>query len=196
MKITMKLCERIRQVRKEKRLSMVKLQERLKEIFGESALRYNTLYRIEKGLREARVSSLTQICAGLGVSLKELKEGTDQEISALIDVMPKKEKSGQYVYSERAAASILSKEKSPFLALRLVLEPGGKTRLEQDPPEMGRFEKWLYCLRGVVTCCIGRHTLHLKKDDALCFESTLPHHFENRTRKKASCIVVQNPKHV
>jgi len=192
----MKLYEKIRKIRKEKKLSMVGLHNRLKEIFGNKALRYNTLYRIEKGLRDARVSSLLQICTGLGISLKELKEGTDEETSNLVDIISKRDKIAQYVYSPKAKAELLTTEKQPFLSLRLVLEPGGKTNIEQDPLELGRFEKWVYGLRGKTTCTIANTKYVLKKDDALCFESTLPHYFENNTPKRAVCLIIQNPKHL
>lgn len=192
----MKLHERIRQVRKQKGLSLTEFEKRLKEIFGDKALRYNTLYRIEKGLRDARIASLSQICIGLEVSLKELKESTEEEKFSLVDHITKKDKTAKYVYSENARAEILSKEKQPFLAIRLVLEPGGKTNLEQDPIELGRFEKWIYGLKGKITCVVGQEKLTLGKDEVICFESTLPHYFENNTPKRASCIIIQNPKHI
>jgi transcriptional regulator with XRE-family HTH domain len=192
----MKLNEKIRHIRKEKGLSLRDLQQRLVEIFGSKALRYNTLYRIEKGLRDARVSSLSQICIGLGISLKELKEETEEEKPSLVDSIRKKDKVAQYVYSEKAYAQILTREKQPFLVLRLVLEPGGKTKLEQDPIELGRFEKWVYGLKGKITCLVGQEKYLLKKDEVLCFESNLPHSFENNTPQRASCIIIQNPKHI
>ena len=192
----MKLHEKIRQVRKEKGLSLTDLESRLVEIFGKKALRYNTLYRIEKGLRDARVSSLSQICISLGISLKDLKEGTEEETFSLVDVFKKRDRVAQYVYSEKAYAQILSKDKQPFLSLRLVLEAGGATRLEQDPLELGKFQKWVYGLKGVTTCVVGQETFELKKDDALCFESNLPHYFQNNTRQKSICLIIQNPKHI
>ncbi len=192
----MLLHEKIRQMRKEKGLSLTELEQKLVEIFGSKALRYNTLFRIEKGLRDARVSSLAQICIGLGISLKELKEGTEEEKLSLVDIIKKKDKVAQYVYSEKACAQILTKEKQPFLGMRLLLEAGGKTKLEQDPIELGRFEKWVYGLKGKITCVVGQERHLLKKDEALCFASNLPHSFENNTAQKASCIIIQNPKHI
>jgi len=192
----MTLHEKIRQIRQEKGLSLTALEQRLREIFGSKALRYNTLYRIEKGLRDARVSSLSQICIGLGISLKELTEGTKEEKSSLVETIKKRDKIAQYVYSEKAYAQILSKEKESFLGLRLVLGPGGKTKLEQDPVELGEFEKWVYGLKGKITCVIGQERHILKKDEVLSFASTIPHSFENNTPQKASCIIIQNPKHI
>lgn len=192
----MKLHEKIRLVRKQKGLSLTDMEARLKDIFGDKALRYNTLYRIEKGLRDARIASLTQICIGLEVSLKELKEGTEEEKFSLVDHITKRDKIAKYVYSQNAYAEILSKEKQPFLAIRLVLEPGGKTNLEQDPIELGKFEKWVYGVKGNITCVVGQEKFVLGKDGVICFESTLPHYFENNTPKKASCVIIQNPKHI
>jgi len=192
----MKLHEKIRKIRKEKGLSLRDLEERLVAIFGDKALRYNSLYRIEKGLRDARVSSLSQLCIGLGISLKELKEGTEEEKFFLVDYIKKRDKTAQYVYSEKAYAQILTKEKQPFLGVRLVLEEGGKTKLEQDPIGLGKFEKWVYGLKGKITCVVGQDRYSLGKDEVLCFESNLPHSFENNTTQKASCIIIQNPKHI
>lgn len=192
----MELHEKIRKIRKEKGLSLTDLEQRLVGIFGNKALRYNTLYRIEKGLRDARISSLSQICIGLGISLKELKEGTEEEMLPSADHIKKRDKIAQYVYSEKAYAQILTKEKQPFLGLRLILEPGGKTKLEQDPITLGKFEKWVYGLKGKITCIVGQDRFVVKKDETLCFESNLPHYFENNTKQKASCIIIQNPKHI
>ena len=44
----MKLHEKIRIIRKEKGLSLRKLDANLVEIFGDKALRYNTLYRMRR----------------------------------------------------------------------------------------------------------------------------------------------------
>ncbi|MEI8176637.1 MAG: XRE family transcriptional regulator [Candidatus Omnitrophota bacterium] len=192
----MKLYEKIRKVRRGRGLSLTELEIRLRDIFGSRALRYNTLYRIEKGLRDPRIGSLSQICLGLEISLKELKEGTEEAKLSLFDQVKKRDKVAKYVYSQNAYAEILTKEKQPFLAVRLTLEPSGRTNLEQDPLELGKFEKWVYGIKGKVTCVVGQERLTLEKDGSICFESTLPHYFENTTAQKACCIIIQNPKHI
>ena len=192
----MKLHERIRQIRQEKGLSLTQLEKILVEIFGDKALRYNSLARIENGIRDARIASLSQICLGLQISLKELKEGVDEEHHSLVTHITKRDNVAQYVYSEEANAQILTTAKQPFLGMRLMLQPGGKTKLEQDPIELGRFEKWIYGIKGKITCVIGQDKLILKKDEVLIFESNIPHYFENNTAQKAACIIIQNPKHI
>ncbi len=192
----MELSEKIRQIRKEKGITITDLEKRLVEIFGKKALRYNTLYRIEKGLRDARISSLSQICIGLGISLKQLTAGTEEEKFSLADLIRKRDKVAQYVYSEKAYAQILTKEKQPFLCTRLILEPGGKTNIEQDPIELDRFEKWVYGLKGKLICIVGQVKYTIGKDETLCFESNIPHYFENNSIKRTVCIIIQNPKHI
>jgi len=166
------------------------------DIFGKKALRYNTLYRIEKGLRDGRASSLSQICIGLGISLKELREDTEEEKAGEVGLIRKRDIPKQYVYSEKAQAQIVSDLDYPFLGLRLVLEPQGETKLEQDPVELGNFHKWVYCLKGKVTVIIGASSYSISKDETLFFNSCIPHSFQNNTNKKASCIIIQNPKHI
>lgn len=192
----MKLHDKIRQVRKEKGLSLVDLESRLVGIFGKKALRYNSLYRIEKGMRDARIASLSQICIGLNVSLKDLKEGTEEEELSVVNFIKRADRIPQYVYSANAYAQILTKDKQPFLGVKLILQPGGQTRLEQDPIELGRFEKWIYGLKGIISCVVGENSYKLKKDEVLCFESNIPHFFKNDTSQKAACIIIQNPKHI
>lgn len=193
----MKLGEKIKQIRIQKGLSLRDLSGRLKDIFGSKALRYNTIYRIEKGFRDAkRISSLSQICIGLEVSLKELKEGTEEEKFSVVEHIKKRGNPAKYIYSPNARLEILTKEKQPFFGARLVLLPGGKTNLEQDPIELGRFEKWIYGLKGRITCVVGQERLILGKDEVICFESSIPHYFENNTTQKTSCIIIQNPRHI
>jgi transcriptional regulator with XRE-family HTH domain len=192
----MKLHEKVRKIRKEKGISLRRLHANLIEIFGNKALRYNTLYRIEKGLRDGRSSSLSQICLGLGVSLKELKEGTEENKPQVATLIRKRDRTRQYVYSEKALAQILSGANQSFLVEQLNLEPGGATKLEQDPSELGRFEKWIYCLKGKITVNVGANKFVVSKDEVLFFESTIPHYFENTRLKKASCLIIQNPKHI
>lgn len=191
----MQIGEKMKQLREERGLSLLDLESRLKDIFGKKALRFASLYRIEKGLRDPRVSSLSQICLGLEVSLKDLKEGTEEKKFSLVQLIKKREKTAKYVYSEDAYLEILSGEEDPFFAGRLVLSPGGKTNLEQDPVELGMYRKWVRGEKGKITIVVGQEKNILDKNEVIRFKSTYPHYFENNTTHPASCIIIQNPKH-
>ena len=189
----MKLHEKMRIIRKEKGLTMLELQEKLKGIFGEKALEYNSLARIEQGNTTPRMNSLIQICVGLGITLHELREGVEEE-STYVDQVKKNERIDRVTYGPHAYSEILTPPKRSFLCAELVLEPQGKTTTEQDPLDMVKFEKWVYCLKGRLTCYVGQEEHTLRKGDCLSFISTLPHYFENKTTKRVSCLIVQNPR--
>jgi quercetin dioxygenase-like cupin family protein len=133
---------------------------------------------------------------GLNVTLKEITDGTEQEKIGIVTHLRKRDKTAEFTYSDKALARILTSEKQPFMASRLTLQPRGKTNTEQDPVELGRFEKFVYCLKGRITCVVGKTCYTLKKDDTLCFESNLPHWFENPLDKLSICLIVQNPRHI
>jgi len=194
----MKLHEKIRDVRKNTlKLSLKEFHKKLVDIFGEKALTYYSLCRLEKGYREdIRLRSLYQICTGLGIPLKELKEGTEQEASKIVNIIRGSERpDNKYIYNERAIAEILSSRNIKFLAMELLLLPGGATKKEEDPVDVNRFEKLLIVLQGEILCHIGTEKHLIKKGDTLSFASNIPHHFENLSKQiKARCIIVQNPK--
>lgn len=192
----MEVHEKIRHIRKNiKKIKLKELHSRIVGLFGKDALNYQTLSRIEQGKRDARPSSLYQICKGLDISFGELKEGTEQRPKE-IDLIKRKETKDRFQYNEKAYAEILINLSRNFVVSELILLPEGKTDIEQDPVELGDFEKWLYCLQGEVEVSIASKATKIKKADALSFKSHLPHYFENKTLKKARCLIVQSPKHI
>jgi quercetin dioxygenase-like cupin family protein/DNA-binding Xre family transcriptional regulator len=194
----MKLYEKIRHIRKDVlKLSLKDFHEKLIGIFGENALTYASLCRLEKGHREEiRIKTLYQICTGFGMSLKELKEGTEEEESKIVSIMKASERhNNTYAYNEKAIAEILTPRDSRFLAIELDIQPGGSTREEQDPIDVNRYEKLVGVLQGEILVYVGKEKHLVRRGDSIYFASNIPHHFENPSRKvKARCIIVQNPK--
>ncbi len=194
----MKLYEKIRHIRRNTlKISLKDFHKKLVDIFGDKALTYYSLCRLEKGYREdIRIKSLYQICTGLGISLKELKEGTENEESKIVKLIKATDRTNnRYFYNEKAVAEILSSRDLRFLAMELELLPLSATKEEQDPVDVNRFEKLIVMLQGEIVCYIGNEKHLIKKGDTLSFASNIPHHFENPSKKvKARCIIVQNPK--
>ena len=192
----MKLHEKIKQIRQEKKLKIADLHRRIQKIFGRKTLTYRSIQRIEAGQTDGKVSSLYQICLGLGITLKELHQETDQEPSP-VEHIKKNEPQGHYLYNKSAYAQILTGPKMDFLALDLVLQPGGKTKIEKDPEGEIPFKKWIYILKGrKLTCIVNNKRYVLKKGDALSFDSRLPHYFENTSPTETRTIIIQNPRHI
>ncbi|MBL7197923.1 MAG: cupin domain-containing protein [Candidatus Omnitrophica bacterium] len=194
----MKLYEKIRDYRKNVlKFSLKDFHKKLTDIFGDKALTYYSLCRLEKGYRsDIRLTSLYQICTGLGISLKELKEGTDEEESKIVNIIRNADRpDNRYIYNEKAIAEILSSRNIKFLAMELTLLPDGVTKEEEDPVDINRFEKLIVVLQGEVLCHVGQEKHLIKRGDTLSFASNIPHHFKNPSKKiKARCIIVQNPK--
>jgi quercetin dioxygenase-like cupin family protein/DNA-binding Xre family transcriptional regulator len=194
----MKLHEKIRFLRQSKlKMSLKDFHDLLAGIFGDKALTYYSLCRLEKGHRaEIRLSSLYQICTGLGISLKELKEGTERQESKIAHIIRNSERQeNKYIYNEKAVATVISSRDIKLLAMELELKPGGATKAEEDPVDINRFEKLAVVLQGALLCHIGQEKHLLKKGDTVSFASSIPHYFENPSKSaKSRVIIVQNPK--
>lgn len=193
----MHLGEKIKLIRQEKKLKLTDVHKRIKELFGLKALTYRTLQRIQAGENDGKGSSIYQICMGLGVTLKELKEGTDEDKFTIAQLVKKRKNQGRYLYNEKAYSEILTSPGLNFLALQLNLKPSAMTSIEKDPNEENKkFMKWLYVLMGTLTCQIGEKTYTLKKWDSLTIDSTINHYFSNKSEHKVICLIVQIPRHI
>lgn len=194
----MKLYEKIRYLRKHSlKISLKDFHKKLVEIFGNDALTYHSLCRLEKGHRDSiRLKTLSQISTALGISLKDLLEGTDKEESRIVTIMRRRDReSNKYIYNPKAAAEILSSHNIRFVAMELLILPGGTTRTEQDPADANHFEKLIIMLQGEIKVFVGKESHIVRKGDTLSFASSVPHHFENPSPSlKARCIIVQDPK--
>jgi quercetin dioxygenase-like cupin family protein len=133
---------------------------------------------------------------GLGISLKELKEGTEEEESKIVSFMKAGDRQNNtYAYNENAIAEILTPRESRFLAMELDIKPRGITREEQDPIDVNRYEKLVSVLQGEILVYVGKEKHLVRRGDSVYFASNIPHHFENPSKKiKARCVIVQNPK--
>ncbi|MDI6605702.1 MAG: XRE family transcriptional regulator [Candidatus Omnitrophota bacterium] len=219
----MKLHEKIKKIRQEKNLTLKELHLKIFNEFREKAVAYRTLLRIEAGDTDGRGTTLYQISTALGMSLSELKKDTEEE-NRPVDFVKKTKRLGRYVFNEKAYAELMMRQNHNFMTTELVLEPGGSTKLERDPElavdentdtqikesikkanlqaplledyKLFKFEKYLYCLRGTITCYIGKEKFVLKNGDGLTFPSSLPHWFENAAKSACRCLIFQNPRYL
>ncbi|MBF0122779.1 MAG: cupin domain-containing protein [Candidatus Omnitrophica bacterium] len=186
----MKIHERIKQIREELGMSLQEVYSKGELVFGKKkTLSYRTLQRIEKGYI-AKFSSVLRICCVLGIPLEKALRDTELEQRLIIR---KKERWDEYTYNDKVQASVISSPSRSFLALEMALKPGGKTPLEQTPPEK-RYEKWIYIVSGSILCQLGNEKFILEKRDSISFESSIPHFFANTTKKPCLCVMIQNPK--
>ena len=195
----MKVGENILRVRKEKGLKRSTLVARLRFIYGDSAIDYRTIERIERGdMAKGRLSSLLQLADALDVNVAEFYKGTEYEDKSAIEekveeayITRAKTRGGVFNYSNKAFIEIVSPEKSPYIVFLLDLESGGQTKLEQDPEGTIKF---LFVTKGEIKVSVGNIERTLYKGDFIQINSFKPHCFVNVSKKKALALLYQNPK--
>ena len=192
----MKIHEKIRFLRKISKISLIELHRKIGDIFGDKALTYDSLSRVERGQRKTlRLNTLYQISTALEISLKDLKEGTGEAESRVASIMRRKDRQEKkFVYNEGAYALVMSPKDLDFLVMELVMTSKAKTQVEQDPIADVVYRKLVIVNQGTVIIHIGEEAVTLKKGDSLSFKSSLPHYFENPLGVRARCTIVQNPK--
>lgn len=186
----MKVHEKIKLIREDLKLSLHDVFERGVAIFGDKALSYRTLHRIENG-QISKFSSILKICCALGVPLESFIKDTQLENRLVIR---NNERLDEYTYNDKVQASVVSSPSRSFLSLEMSLDPRGKTPWENSP-QQGKYEKWIYVIKGRLTCYLGEEKFILNKADSISFDSSTPHCFENTGSKTCQTIVIVNPKH-
>jgi len=180
------------------KITMQELCRRIKAIYKDTAISTHTLSRLENGYGHAiRLKWLSQISTGLDITLQELLEGTEFELSKVVSTIHRKER-GSFTYNEKAISLLYSFRALPYQASEVIIDPKGKTDLEQDPqPESENQEKYKKCviiLKGIVTLKIGKEKHILKKGDSTVFDSDNPHFFQNTSNRETSFLVIRSPK--
>jgi len=196
----MRVGENILRLRKEKGFRRSQLVEKMQFIYGDHAVDYRTIERIERGdIAKGRLSSLLQIADALDVDILELFKGTEHEDTSReeerqeeILITRADSRGGTFRYNDKASIEIVSPKESGYIAFLLHIDSGGKTKVEQDPEETIKF---LFVIDGEIVVTVGSLERALSKGDSLQINSHKPHYFENRSKKKASAILHQNPKH-
>lgn len=175
---------RIRSIRKERRLS-------LEQLSGKSGVALATLSRIENGKGSGTFRTHQRIAEAFGLSLPELYRDLRPENQDAILVEPGDE-AETFTYDEKASAVLLAKQlsgKQMFPQL-ITLQPEGKTSLEQSPAGT---ERWVFCLEGGVNVWVGSASYPLTQGGTLYFKASLPHRFENSGSATAKLISVTSP---
>ena len=186
----MKLHEKLRETREKLRITQEEVHERLVKLFGKNAISLSTIYRVEKKGNISKFQSVEQLAIGLGIPLTTLLKDTELEERNVI----RKKDEVDHISSNKYEAKVLSGRLSSFLILRATLEPKGERPLEQIKKE-GNFEKWIYVLKGDLTCLVGEEEFLLKAGDSIYFKSTIKHILKNKGKKTCEYLILQNPKH-
>ncbi|MFA5038842.1 MAG: XRE family transcriptional regulator [Candidatus Omnitrophota bacterium] len=182
----MKLGEKLKNLRKQKDLTLDKLAEL-------SGVAKATLSRIENGVTTGNLNTHLKICETLGVNLGELYKGLEHAEDKVVSFDEKTIKEAEvFSYDEKVSSIILAKQtgKKKMLPQLLIIEPGRGTTIEESQPGT---DKFIYCLEGEVELKIAGNAYAVKKNGSSYFDASLPHSIKNIGQKSAKLIVVVSP---
>lgn len=192
----MKLHEKIRKLRKNAKISLKEFHRRIVFHYGDDALGYWTLSRIELGKhKNIRVSSLEQICTALNITLGELYEDVEKDSPENSPLIRRNQRRGEYTYDEKAKFDIVTPSNLDFWMLELTILPGGKTLPKKSTAE-GISIETVYVVHGTAICHVGETEHELKKGDTLTFDNHASSYFENISDGKTVLLVYQAPKKI
>ena len=176
---------RVRALRKERRLS-------LEQVAGKSGVALATLSRIENGKGSGTFRTHQRIAEAFGLSLPELYKDLRPQDHDAIQMDSRADEVETFNYDEKASSILLAKQLSgkQMLPQLILLEPGGKTTLEQYP---GGTERWVFGLEGEVAVEVGSVSYRIGAGGTLYFKASLPHRFENKAPEAAKLISVTSP---
>jgi transcriptional regulator with XRE-family HTH domain len=175
---------RIRQLRKEKGLTLVEVAEK-------TGVAQATLSRIETGTMIGTVESHEKIAEILGVGLAELYAGVDGRYEQISHLTRETERKATH-QSKNISVELLTSESSrkKITPLCITLQPDSHTAAEHN--ERG-VEKFVYLLEGEVKTKVENQEFHLKTGETLYFDASLSHQFFNEKQKPARLLVAVSP---
>ena len=176
---------RIRSLRKERRLS-------LEQLAGKSGVALATLSRMENGKGSGTFKTHQKIAEAFGLSLPELYRDLRPQDHDAVLMDAQADEAETFNYDEKASAVLLAKQLSgkQMLPQLIILQPGGRTTLEQYPAGT---ERWIFCMEGTVSVMVGPTSYSIAAGGTLYFKASLPHHFENNGAAAARLISVTSP---
>ncbi len=180
----MKIGKRLRQLRKEKDIT-------LEELSQKSGVALATLSRMENDKMTGTIQSHTSICKALGVSIADLYQELEDE-TKIIESVSKAERTEHFIHSKKAKYELLVMKamEKKLMPLMIKMATGGETQKEKNKPGV---EKFIYILNGSIDARVGDQKYPLKKGDSLYFDASLPHTLKNTSKGDAEAICVVSP---
>ena len=145
--LRMEFGKKVRMLRKERGLSLEQLATR-------SRIALATLSRIENGKGSGTFRTHQRIAEAFGIQLTEMYRNLEEPEQEAVFIEPEAEEAEIFTYDEKASAILLTKQVSSkqMLPQLIVLQPGGKTSLEQYRKGT---ERWLFGLEGFIDVVVA-----------------------------------------
>ena len=180
----LKLGNRIRTIRKEKKVTLVELSKR-------TGVAQATLSRIETGQMIGTVESHTKIAEALGLGLAELYAPLDRRYHEIThtkkDTPPKVVHQGRGCQMELLTQEVTKKKITPLL---VTLSGDSRTATERN--ERG-VEKFVWMLEGELEVNVEKENYLLRPGETLYFDASFPHRLANLKSKTAKAFIAVSP---
>lgn len=176
---------RIRSLRKQRGLSLEKLAEKC-------GVASSALSRIENGKGGGTYRTHQRITEALGIPIVDLYRGLEEPEQEAVLTPAQPKDAERFTYDEKASAVLLTTQVSSknMLPQMIILQPGGKTALEEHRKGT---ERWVFCLEGEVNATVGDESYRITKGDTLYLKASLPHRLMNAAPSVAKVISVTSP---
>lgn len=180
----MKIGKRLRELRKEKSVTLEELSEK-------SGVALATLSRMENNKMPGTIKSHTSICKVLGISIADLYRQLEDETKT-VESVTKENRTEHFVHAKKATYELLVSRvlDKKIMPLMIKIAPGGETQKEQNKPGI---EKFIYLMTGSLETTVGKDRYTLKKGDSLYFDASLPHYFKNKSKSSIEAICIVSP---
>ncbi|MEA3488947.1 MAG: XRE family transcriptional regulator [Candidatus Omnitrophota bacterium] len=180
----MKIGKRIRQLRKEREMT-------LEELSGKSGVALATLSRMENDKMTGTLDSHNRICKALNTSITELYREIEDK-SKTVEVVSQDKRTEHFIHTRKAKYELLVTKTfdKKIMPLMMKISGGGQTQKEQNKTGV---EKFIYVISGNLEAAVGDKTYTLKNGDSLYFDASLPHTFKNKAKIEAQAICIIAP---
>ena len=186
MNMSMSIGEKVKELRLEKKMTIKQLSE-------ESGLSIGYLSQFERGLSAIAVDSLEAVAKALGVSVKFLLSGIEEngENQAEMDPVMHGVELVPRPISPQIYQYILSHDQTGFSMIPKIytLMPFSE---QAEMPELYQHkgEEFIYVLEGVVTLLLEDRKYVLYPGDSILFDSNKRHNWMNRTSRIAKILTI------
>jgi transcriptional regulator with XRE-family HTH domain len=178
---------RIRKFRKQKGFTVRELAER-------AGCTHSYISQIEKGMTVPSLSMVGKLAASLGINVVELFNEPPNGEDADYYLARNERKTINYpdgkVSSQLLVSRIATKKMEPLVS---AIQPGGSSDEAEKMVHPPRTEEFVLVLKGEIEFKVNGKEMRLREGDTLSFDGTLPHRWENKTKKKAEVLFVFSP---
>ncbi len=181
----MNLGERIRTIRKQKKITLVELSKL-------TGVAQASLSRIETGIMNGTVESHRKIAEALGMNIAELYAGLDPKLSEITLRSDKDTKKQAEVKGDNVRLELLTTQLSTRKFAPILISMPQHASLTFEKLERGT-EKFLWVQNGSITVTLNNTDYTLTQNETLYFDASFSHIIKNNGTTEAKVLSVTSP---